>query len=84
MGGTMTKELHEKLKHFEEKAGTDWFNKLNSVTTTEQLIKASAEFGITLSEIQAQEGLNLLKTDGRELSEEELSAIAGGKGAILF
>ena len=76
----MTKELHEKFKQFEEKAGADWFNKLNGITTTEQLIKAGAEYGITLSEIQAQEGLNLLKTDGNELSEEELSSIAGGGG----
>ena len=75
----MTKELHEKLKQFEEKAGSDWFNQLNGITTTEQLIKAGSEYGITLSEVQAQEGLNLLKTDGKELSEEDLSAIAGGK-----
>jgi len=80
----MTKELHEKLKQFEEKAGADWFNKLDGITTTEQLIKEGTEYGITLSEEQAQEGLDLLKTDGKELSEEELSAIAGGKGAILF
>ena len=75
----MTKELHEKLKQFEEKAESDWFNQLNGITTTEQLIKAGSEYGITLSEVQAQEGLNLLKTDGKELSEEDLSAIAGGK-----
>ena len=76
----MTKELHEKLKQFEEKAGSDWFNQLNGITTTEQLIKAGSEYGITLSEVQAQEGLDLLKTDGKELSENELSAIAGGTG----
>ena len=76
----MTKELHEKLKQFEEKAGSDWFNQLNGISTTEQLIKAGSEYGITLSEVQAQEGLDLLKTDGKELSENELSAIAGGTG----
>ena len=76
----MTKELHEKLKQFEEKAGNDWFNQLNGITTTEQLINAGTEHGITLSEVQAQEGLDLLKTDGKELSEDELSAIAGGTG----
>jgi len=38
MGGTMTKELHEKLKQFEEKAGTDWFNKLNGITTSLHLV----------------------------------------------
>jgi len=75
----MTKELHEKLKQFEEKAGSDWLNKLNDITTTEQLIQAGTEYGITLSEVQAQEGLDLLKTDVKELSEEDLSAIAGGK-----
>ena len=75
----MTKGLHEKLKQFEEKAGNDWFNKLNGISTTEQLIKAGSEYGITLSETQAQEGLDLLKTDGKELSEDELSTIAGGK-----
>ena len=77
----MTKELHEKLKQFEEKAGSDWFNKLDGFTTTEQLIKAGSEYGITLTEIQAQEGLDLLKTDGKELTGEELSAVAGGKFA---
>ena len=76
----MTKELHEKLKLFEEKAGVEWFNKLNGISTTEQLINAGTEYGITLSEVQAQEGLDLLKTDGKELSEDELSAIAGGTG----
>ena len=76
----MTKELHEKLKQFEEKAGSDWLNQLNGITTTEQLIKAGTEYGITLSEVQALEGLDLLKTDGKELSEEDLSAIAGGTG----
>lgn len=75
----MTKELHEKLKQFEEKAGTEWLNNLDGITTTEQLINVGAEYGITLTEIQAQEGLNLLKTGGKELSEEELAAIAGGK-----
>ncbi|HPF16679.1 MAG TPA: hypothetical protein P5107_06825 [Thermotogota bacterium] len=75
----MTKELHEKLKQFEEKAGTDWLNKLEGITTTEQLIKVGTVYGITLSQIQAQEGLELLKTDGNKLSEEELSAVAGGK-----
>jgi len=75
----MTKELHEKLKQFEEKAGTEWLNNLDGITTTEQLINVGAEYGITLTEIQAQEGLNLLKTDGKEISEEELAAIAGGK-----
>jgi len=78
----MTKELHEKLKQFEEKAGADWLNHLSGITTSEQLIKVGSEYGITLSEIQAQEGLDLLKTDGKELSEDELSAIAGGKFAF--
>jgi len=78
----MTKELHEKLKQFEEKAGADWLNHLSGITTSEQLIKVGSEYGITLSQVQAQEGLDLLKTDGKELSEDELSAIAGGKFAF--
>ncbi|MFW6352000.1 MAG: bacteriocin [Bacteroidota bacterium] len=75
----MTKELHEKIKQFEEKAGTDWFSKLDGITNTEQLIKTGTDYGISLTEAQAQEGLDLLKTGGKELSEEELSSIAGGK-----
>ena len=78
----MTKELHGKLKQFEEKAGADWLNHLSGITTSEQLIKVGSEYGITLSQVQAQEGLDLLKTDGKELSEDELSAIAGGKFAF--
>ena len=78
----MTKELHEKLRQFEEKAGADWLNHLSGITTSEQLIKVGSEYGITLSQVQALEGLDLLKTDGKELSEEELSAIAGGKFAF--
>ncbi|MFP4461246.1 MAG: bacteriocin, partial [Thermotogota bacterium] len=74
----------EKIKVFEEKARTDWFNQLGDITTTEKLIKMGTEYGITLSEVEAQEGLDLLQTNGKELSEEELSAIAGGKGAIVF
>ena len=76
----MTKELHEKLKQFEEKAGADWLNHLSGITTTQQLIKIGSQYGITLSQVQALEGLDLLKTDGKELSEEELSTVAGGTG----
>ena len=47
---------------------------------TERLIKAGTVYGITLTEVEAQEGLDLLKTDDKELNEEELSAVAGGTG----
>ncbi|HRW35222.1 MAG TPA: bacteriocin [Thermotogota bacterium] len=47
---------------------------------TERLIKAGTVYGISLTEVEAQEGLDLLKTDGKELSEDELSSVSGGAG----
>lgn len=74
----MTNELQAMFKRFEEKIGTDWVSTLEGITTTQRLIKEGAEYGITLSEAQAQEVLNFIKTTGKELSEKELSGIAGG------
>ncbi|HRW94029.1 MAG TPA: bacteriocin [Thermotogota bacterium] len=77
----MTRELHEKFKKFEEKVGADWRKRFEEITTTDALMELGSEYGITLSEVQAQEGLKFLKTEAQELSEKELSAIAGGIGS---
>jgi len=74
----VTNELQAMFKRFEEKVGTDWVSTLGDITTTQQLIKEVAAYGITLSEAQAQEVLNFMKTTDKELSEKELSGIAGG------
>ncbi len=77
----MTKELQEIIKQFEEKAGAGWLKRLERITTTDELIKMGTEYHITLSEIQAQEGLKFLKNEANELTEKELAGIAGGIGS---
>jgi len=53
------------------------------LSTKEELIKVAGENGVELSDDMAQEGLKLLQANEKdELSEEELSAVAGGK--IVF
>jgi len=76
----MTKELQEIIRQFEEKVGVGWLKSLEGITTTDELIEMGTEYGITFSEAQAQEGLKFLKTEAKELSEKELSGIAGGIG----
>ena len=75
----MTKELLEKIKEIEEKLGQGWMKELEEITSVEALQKSMADRGIELTETLAEEAFNLLMNDeGEELSEEELSAVAGG------
>jgi len=76
----MTIELQEKIKQFEEKIGAGWLKHFEEINTTHELIEMGTEYGINLSEAQAQEVLKFLKTEAKELSEKELSGIAGGIG----
>ncbi len=76
----MTKELLEKIKEIEEKLGQDWMKELDSISTPESLKQKAEGFGITFTDTMATEAIKLLNSDkGEELSEEELSAVAGGK-----
>ncbi len=79
----MTKELLEKIREIETKLGKDWVQHFEGITTKEELIETAKENGIELSPVLAEEGLKLIEANEKdELSEEELSAVAGGK--IVF
>lgn len=78
----MTKALLEKIKEIEEKLGQGWMKKLEGLKTVEELKKKANELEIELTEEQATEALSLLINETEELSEKELTAIAGGKRAI--
>jgi len=76
----MTKAFLEKIREIESKMGNDWLKQFEGFSTKEELIKVANENGVALSNELAQEGLNLLRANEKdELSEEELSAVAGGK-----
>lgn len=76
----MTKELIEKIREMETKVGKDWVQQFEGLTTKEELIKKAKENGVILSTDLADEGLKLIEASEKdELSEEELTAVAGGK-----
>ena len=79
----MTKELLEKIREIESKLGKDWVQQFENLSTKEALIATAQKNGIELTPEVAQEGLALIQAnEKKELSEEELSAVAGGK--IVF
>ena len=79
----MTKPFFEKIREIESKMGKDWVQQFEGLSTKEELIKVAGENGVELSDDMAQEGLKLIQANEKdELSEEELSAVAGGK--IVF
>ena len=81
----MTKALMETVKQIEDKVGKDWINQISEIRTTEVLKKQAEEWGVELSDELAAEALRLLTSEQvGELSEEELTAAAGGcKGFII-
>ncbi|HOO34259.1 MAG TPA: hypothetical protein PK466_13805 [Thermotogota bacterium] len=79
----MTKELLGKIREMEEKLGQDWLREFESVATVDLLKAKAEEYGITLTEEQAKEAFSHLNgNESEELSDEELSAVAGGKGSF--
>ena len=76
----MTKALLEKIKEMEERVGQGWMKELEGLKTVEELKKKATELEIELTEEQATEALKLLNDEAEELSEEELSVVAGGTG----
>jgi len=79
----MTKELLEKIREIESKMGKDWVQQFKEVSTKEELIEKAKQNNIKLTPALAEEGLKLIEANEKdELSEEELSAVAGGK--IVF
>ena len=79
----MTKALLEKIREIESKMGRDWIQKFEELSTKEELMVTAQKNGIELTPELAQEGLAMIRANEKdELSEEELSAVAGGK--IVF
>lgn len=76
----MTKELMNVVSVLEEKAGKTWIEEFRNVDSGEELMEKAGKYGIELTPEMAEEGIALLKGNTTaELSEEELSGIAGGK-----
>jgi len=76
----MTKELMNVISVLEEKAGKKWVEELKNVNSKEELMEKAEKFGIKLTPEIAQEGIALLKDNSpAELSDDDLSGIAGGK-----
>lgn len=74
----MTKELLGKIKEMEEKLGPGWMKELEGLKTTEELKKKANEFNISITDEMATQALALLNDETEELSEDELSIVAGG------
>jgi len=74
----MTKELLGKIKEMEEKLGPEWIKELEGLKTTEALKMKATELKISLTDEMATQALALLKDEADELSEEELTIVAGG------
>lgn len=76
----MTKSLFEKLKTLEEKAGPKWIHQLEGIETSKALQDKALQWGITLTDEEAEEGMVLLeKNENQELTDQELVEITGGK-----
>jgi len=76
----MTKELLEKLKELEKNAGKGWLRHFEGLKTSDDIILKAAQFDVMLTKALGEESLILLQSnETEELTEEELSAIAGGK-----
>ena len=76
----MTKELMNVIGILEEKAGKNWIEEFRDVNSGEKLTEKAGKYGIELTPEMVEEGIALLNGNTTaELSEEELSGIAGGK-----
>lgn len=76
----MTKELMLKIREIEEKVGKNWIEEFRDVNSREELTEKAGKYGIELTPEMAEEGIALLNGNASaELSEDELSGIAGGK-----
>jgi hypothetical protein len=78
----MTKELLAKIKVMEERADKNWLQILRETKTEEELVRAVANYGVTLTKIEVEEAYKMLHMPADELSEYDLSIIAGGRSGI--
>jgi len=77
----MTKELLAKIKEMEEKAEKNWLRILQETKTEEEMIQAVARYGVTLTKMEGEEAFKMLHMPTDELTEYDLSIIAGGRSA---
>jgi hypothetical protein len=76
----MTKELFDAIAAIEKKAGKDWMRIFKRLETAAELIAEAKIYGVEVSGEQAEEALALLReTPDGEISDEEMTGIAGGK-----
>jgi hypothetical protein len=79
----MTKELLAKIKEMEEKADKNWLQAIRKTKTEEELIQTTARWGVVLSKAEAAEAHAILHAKTEELSDADLSGIAGGGYTIV-
>jgi len=68
-----------KAKRLEEKLGKTWREYFQDVSSPEDLSQRCEKLGVVLTSQEAQQGFSLLQDPSEtELSEEQLSQLAGG------
>ncbi|HPF16849.1 MAG TPA: hypothetical protein P5107_09790 [Thermotogota bacterium] len=81
----MTKALMDIVKQFEAKCGKDWLKEVSDLNSMDALKRKAEEWDIELSDELLQEAFGLLTEKGvDEMSEEQLTAIAGGAKGIII
>jgi hypothetical protein len=79
----VTKELLAKIKEIEVKADKNWLQVVRKTKTEEELIQTTSRWGVLLSQAEAAEAHAILHAKAEELSEADLSGIAGGGLTIV-
>jgi len=73
------------VKQFEAKCGKDWLKEVSDLNSMDALKRKAEEWDIELSDELLQEAFGLLTEKGvDEMSEEQLTAIAGGAKGIII
>jgi len=68
-----------KAKVVEEKLGKTWLDHFRDVSSPDELAQRCEKLGVVLTSQEAQQGFSLLQDPSEaELSEEQLSQLAGG------
>ncbi len=75
----MTKELLDKIHDIENSLRTAWIGRFEALETPEAIIAEAKSLGVELTREEASEALSLLKKpEGGEITDEEMTGIAGG------
>jgi len=76
-------QMLAKAKVLEEKLGKTWLEHFQDVSSPEDLAQRCEKLGVVLTSQEAEQGFSLLQDPSEaELSEEQLSQLAGG--TIVF